>query len=205
MAEVKKGKLVQAEPGRTCHASTSVRSKSELKKVVWPTYKQVLNNTLIVVALRDLSWAFSSGCLTLLARLAIDALIIACPGLRVAVMAETAKWYVVHTYSGYENTVKATIEKTVETRELAGPDPWRVHSPGNRHRRSRRPAPARRYDRKVFPGYVLVKMVMTRRDLACHPECPRRHRLCRRSGNKPTPLTDEEVDALGRGKAGGRG
>ena len=33
-------------------------------------------------------------------------------------MAETAKWYVVHTYSGYENTVKATIEKTVESRQL---------------------------------------------------------------------------------------
>ena len=33
-------------------------------------------------------------------------------------MAETAKWYVVHTYSGYENTVKATIEKTVESRDL---------------------------------------------------------------------------------------
>ena len=33
-------------------------------------------------------------------------------------MAETAKWYVVHTYSGYENTVKATIEKTVESRSL---------------------------------------------------------------------------------------
>ena len=33
-------------------------------------------------------------------------------------MAETAKWYVVHTYSGYENAVMATIEKTVETRQL---------------------------------------------------------------------------------------
>ena len=33
-------------------------------------------------------------------------------------MAETARWYVVHTYSGYENTVKATIEKTVESRNL---------------------------------------------------------------------------------------
>ena len=33
-------------------------------------------------------------------------------------MAEAAKWYVVHTYSGYENTVKATIEKTVESRHL---------------------------------------------------------------------------------------
>ena len=33
-------------------------------------------------------------------------------------MAETARWYVVHTYSGYENTVKATIEKTVQSRNL---------------------------------------------------------------------------------------
>ena len=33
-------------------------------------------------------------------------------------MAEQAKWYVVHTYSGYENTVKATIERTVESRSL---------------------------------------------------------------------------------------
>ena len=33
-------------------------------------------------------------------------------------MADTAKWYVVHTYSGYENTVKATIEKTVQSRQL---------------------------------------------------------------------------------------
>ena len=33
-------------------------------------------------------------------------------------MADTARWYVVHTYSGYENTVKATIEKTVESRGL---------------------------------------------------------------------------------------
>ena len=33
-------------------------------------------------------------------------------------MADAAKWYVVHTYSGYENTVKATIEKTVQSRQL---------------------------------------------------------------------------------------
>ena len=33
-------------------------------------------------------------------------------------MADTAKWYVVHTYSGYENTVKVTIEKTIQSRQL---------------------------------------------------------------------------------------
>ena len=46
-------------------------------------------------------------------------------------MAEAAKWYVVHTYSGYENTVKATIEKTIETRHLEdlihmSPSPWKL-------------------------------------------------------------------------------
>ena len=42
-------------------------------------------------------------------------------------MAEAAKWYVVHTYSGYENTVKATIEKTIETRHLDGSQIGRAH------------------------------------------------------------------------------
>ena len=49
-------------------------------------------------------------------------------------MAETAKWYVVHTYSGYENTVKATIEKTVETRQLQDIIHAGLHPHGNRDR-----------------------------------------------------------------------
>ena len=74
-------------------------------------------------------------------------------------MAENAKWYVVHTYSGYENTVKATIEKTIETRHLE--DLIHVVSiPMETVTEITENGP-KTYDRKVFPGYVLVKMIMS--------------------------------------------
>ena len=109
-------------------------------------------------------------------------------------MAETAKWYVVHTYSGYENTVKATIEKTVETRHLQ--DLIHVGSIPLETVTELTDNGPKTYDRKVFPGYVLVKMIMT--DETWH--------LVRNvrgvtgfvgSGNKAIPLTDEEVAAMG--------
>ena len=74
-------------------------------------------------------------------------------------MAEEAKWYVVHTYSGYENTVKATIEKTIETRHLED----LIHTvsiPMETVTEITDNGP-KTYDRKVFPGYVLVKMIMS--------------------------------------------
>ena len=74
-------------------------------------------------------------------------------------MAETAKWYVVHTYSGYENTVMATIEKTVETRQLQDII-QQVSIPMETVTEVTEKGP-KTYDRKVFPGYVLVKMIMT--------------------------------------------
>lgn len=73
-------------------------------------------------------------------------------------MAENAQWYVVQTYSGYENTVKATIEKTIENRQLqdviceaAIPMETVTEVTDNG---------PKTYERKLFPGYVLVKMVM---------------------------------------------
>lgn len=109
-------------------------------------------------------------------------------------MAEAARWYVVHTYSGYENTVKATIEKTVETRHLE--DLIHVVSIPLETVTEMTDNGAKTYDRKLFPGYVLVKMIMT--DEAWY--------IIRNvrgvtgfvgSGTKPTPLTEEEVLALG--------
>ena len=73
-------------------------------------------------------------------------------------MAETAKWYVVHTYSGYENTVKATIEKTVESRSLQD-QILAVSIPLETVTEITESGASKTYDRKVFPGYVLVKMV----------------------------------------------
>ena len=74
-------------------------------------------------------------------------------------MAEEAKWYVVHTYSGYENIVKVTIEKSVENRHLQDlihevlipmETVTEVTDTGTKT-----------VDRKIYPGYVLVKMVMS--------------------------------------------
>ena len=108
-------------------------------------------------------------------------------------MAE-AKWYVVHTYSGYENTVAASIEKAVENRgmrELI----QEVNIPMETVTEITDNGP-KTVERKIFPGYVLVKMVLT--DDTWH--------LVRNirgatgfvgSGNKAIPLTDAEIAALG--------
>ena len=109
-------------------------------------------------------------------------------------MAEEAKWYVAHTYSGYENTVKATIEKAVENRNM-GDLILAVNIPMETVTEIT-DSGGKTVERKVFPGYVLVKMVMT--DETWH--------LVRNvrgvtgfvgSGNKAIPLTEAEIAALG--------
>ena len=74
-------------------------------------------------------------------------------------MAENAKWYVVHTYSGYENAVAAAIMKAAENRRMQDlilevniPMETVVEHTDNGDKE---------VERKTFPGYVLVKMVMT--------------------------------------------
>ncbi len=113
-------------------------------------------------------------------------------------MAEAAKWYVVQTYSGYENTVKATIEKTVESRHLQEI----IHAvsiPLETVTEISDSGVAKTVERKVFPGYVLVKMVMS--DESWY--------IVRNvrgvtgfvgSGTKPTPLSEDEVYKLGMEK-----
>ena len=109
-------------------------------------------------------------------------------------MAEEAKWYVVHTYSGYENTVKATIEKTIETRHLED----LIHTvsiPMETVTEITDNGP-KTYDRKVFPGYVLVKMIMS--DEAWYiVKSVRGVTGFVGEGNKPIPLTDDEVYQMG--------
>ena len=112
-------------------------------------------------------------------------------------MAEAAKWYVAHTYSGYENAVKTTIEKYVTNQHLEDmiidlkipmETVTEITDSGSKE-----------IERKVFPGYVLIKMVMT--DDTWH--------LVRNvrgvtgfvgSANKAIPLTEEEVLAMGMEK-----
>lgn len=109
-------------------------------------------------------------------------------------MTESAKWYVAHTYSGYENTVKATIEKAVENRNM-GELIQSVSIPMETVTEITDNG-TKTVERKVFPGYVLVKMILT--DETWH--------LVRNvrgvtgfvgSGSKPIPLTEEEISGLG--------
>ncbi|MGX8700199.1 transcription termination/antitermination protein NusG [Caproiciproducens sp.] len=109
-------------------------------------------------------------------------------------MPEDAKWYVVHTYSGYENKVASNLEKTVENRQLHDliqeirvPTETVTEIKDNKRRD---------VERKIFPGYVLVKMLLT--DESWY--VVRNIRGCTGfvgPSSKPIPLTDEEVAKLG--------
>ena len=74
-------------------------------------------------------------------------------------MSESAKWYVVHTYSGYENKVAATIQKTVENRHLEDLI-FDIRVPMENVTELRDNGEKKEVERKMFPGYVLIKMVM---------------------------------------------
>ena len=113
-------------------------------------------------------------------------------------MAESAKWYVAHTYSGYENAVKTAIEKFVTNRHLEDMI-LDIRIPVETVTEVTESGETKQVERKVFPGYLLVKMIMT--DSTWH--------LIRNirgvtgfvgSANNAIPLTDEEVQALGMEK-----
>ena len=113
-------------------------------------------------------------------------------------MSDSAKWYVIHTYSGYENAVKTSIEKFVTGRNMEDKI-LRIEIPLETVTEVTESGSTKEVERKVFPGYVLIKMVMT--DDTWH--------LVRNvrgvtgfvgSANKPIPLTEEEVLAMGMEK-----
>lgn len=105
-----------------------------------------------------------------------------------------SRWYVVHTYSGHENKVKANIEKLVENREMQDII-FEVRVPVEEVPEVKN-GKKKVKERKMFPSYVIIKMIMT--DESWY--------LVRNTrgvtgfvgpGSKPIPLTDEEVKALG--------
>ena len=113
-------------------------------------------------------------------------------------MSDSAKWYVIHTYSGYENAVKTSIEKFVTGRGMEDMI-LRMEIPMETVKEVTESGATKEVERKVFPGYVLIKMVLT--DDTWH--------LVRNvrgvtgfvgSGNNPIPLSEEEVLAMGMEK-----
>ncbi len=106
-----------------------------------------------------------------------------------------AKWYVVHTYSGYENKVATDLETIVENRGFKDRI-FDIKIPTETVTEIKEDGSTREVERKVFPGYVLVKMIVT--DESWY--------IVRNvrgvtgfvgPGSKPVALTEAEVEALG--------
>ena len=108
-------------------------------------------------------------------------------------MAE-AHWYVVHTYSGYENKVKANIDKTIENRHLED-QILEVRVPMQDVVEMKNGA-KKSVSKKMFPGYVLINMVMND-DCSSLPFKGLLNTLFVGPGSKPVPLTDMEMKPLG--------
>ncbi len=105
-----------------------------------------------------------------------------------------AKWYVAHTYSGYENKVKANIEKTIENRHLED-QILEVRVPILESVEMRN-GTAKKVEKKRFPGYVLLNMVMND-DTWYVVRNTRGVTGFVGPGSKPVPLTEEEMIPLG--------
>ena len=105
-----------------------------------------------------------------------------------------AKWYVVHTYSGYENKVKANIEKTIENRHLED-QILEVRVPMQDVVEMRNGA-KKQVSKKLFPGYVLINMVMND-DTWYVVRNTRGVTGFVGPGSKPVPLTEAEMLPLG--------
>lgn len=111
-------------------------------------------------------------------------------------MAEAARWYVVHTYSAYENTVKATIEKTIESRNLQD-QILAVSIPVETVTEITETGKSKTYERKIYPGYVLVKMFYSDDTWHVIRNIRGVTGFVGTSSNDPIPLTEEEVIAMG--------
>ena len=111
-------------------------------------------------------------------------------------MAGTAKWYVVFTYSGYENTVKATIEKVIENRQLQD-QIQAIAIPMETVTEINESGVSKTYERKLYPSYLFIKMVYS--DETWHVVRGVRgvSGFVGASGNDPLPLSDEEVYEMG--------
>ncbi|PPA68589.1 transcription termination/antitermination protein NusG [Jeotgalibacillus proteolyticus] len=105
-------------------------------------------------------------------------------------------WYVVHTYSGYENKVKMNLEKRVESMGMSDKI-FRVVIPEEEETEIK-DGKAKTVKRKTFPGYVLVEIVMTDDSWYVVRNTPGVTGFVGSSGggSKPTPLLPEEVTQL---------
>ncbi len=110
-------------------------------------------------------------------------------------MMEEKRWYVIHTYSGYENKVSANLERKVHSLGMEN-EIFRIVIPMENEVEVK-DGKKRSVQRKVFPGYVLVEMIVNDRSWYAVRNTPGVTGFVG-SGTKPIPLTDEEVRQIMR-------
>ena len=114
-------------------------------------------------------------------------------------MAETLekKWYVLHTYSGYENKVKTNLESRAQSMGMENYI-FRVVVPEEEERETTKSGKEKIENKKTFPGYVLVEMVMTDQSWYVARNTPGVTGFVgsHGAGSKPAPLLDEEVELI---------
>lgn len=111
-------------------------------------------------------------------------------------MAEEKNWYVVHTYSGHENKVKTNLEKRIETTGMSDRI-FRILVP-TEEKIERKKGKEKLVSKKLFPGYVLVEMIMTDDSWYVVRNTPGVTGFVS-SGTKPLPLHPDEVNEILQG------
>ena len=108
---------------------------------------------------------------------------------------EKPRWYVIHTYSGYEKNVKTSIEKIIENRDMYDVI-TEVVVPIQKTYETTKSGKKKEVERKIFPGYVFLKMIMND-DTWYVVRNTRGVTSFVGPGSKPVPLTDDEVISMG--------
>ena len=163
--------------------------KAEFKKIIWPSKETVAKETGAVIEFSENPFEAVKGANVIYT----DVWVSMGEPDEERSMAE-AKWYVVHTYSGYENKVKADLDKTIENRklqdvilEVAVPMQDVVELKNGVKKVTQK---------KMFPGYVIIHMVMND-DTWYVVRNTRGVTGFVGPGSKPVPLDDAEIDRMG--------
>lgn len=110
---------------------------------------------------------------------------------------EEPKWYIAHTYSGYENKVASNILTVVENDKKLRDYIFEVAIPTEKYVEIKDDGTKKETERKLYPGYVLVKMIMNSHTWYIIRNLTGCTGFLGPNSNEPIPLTDEEVRSLG--------
>lgn len=163
--------------------------KAEFNKIVWPDKESLVKQSAAVIAI-SLILGVIISVFDLIVKYGIDVLIKQDKGDYMSEM----NWYVVHTYSGYENKVKANIEKTIENRKLQ--DQILEVSVPLQDVVEVKNGVKKKVQKKMFPGYVLLNMEMND-DTWYVVRNTRGVTGFVGPGSKPVPLTETEMRGMG--------